>query len=100
MLTAAHVGAREQRRPTEARGTFESECPAYCGAQDTSYVGKLKGIVRIYQQTFVDTHRWVGFAKQDDCNTSVTGADLLNGRLLLFFEPAQITLNPVSIDRG
>jgi hypothetical protein len=34
----------------EANGEFESECP-YCGAQDTFYVGNLKGVGRIYQNT-------------------------------------------------
>ncbi len=30
-------------------GKFKSECPGYCGAQDTFYVGTLKGMGRIYQ---------------------------------------------------
>jgi hypothetical protein len=38
----------------ESHGEFESECPGYCGAQDTFYVGTLKGVGRIYQQTFID----------------------------------------------
>ena len=40
----------------EAHGSFESEHPGYCGAQDTFYVGVLKGVGRIYQQTFIDTY--------------------------------------------
>ena len=44
---------------TEAHGEFQSECPEYSGAQDTFYVGTLKGVGRIYQQTFIDTSaRW------------------------------------------
>ena len=39
----------------EAHGEFESECPGYCGVQDTFYVGNMKGVGRIYQQTFIDT---------------------------------------------
>ena len=31
----------------EAHGEFESEHPSYCGAQDTFYVGKLKGVGRV-----------------------------------------------------
>ena len=42
------------RRQWTSRRT-ESECPGYCGAQDTFYVGTLKGVGRIYQQTFIDT---------------------------------------------
>ena len=51
------------QREKEAHGEFESECPGYCGAQDTFYVGTLKGVGRIYQQTFIDTYTKVGFAK-------------------------------------
>ena len=41
----------------DAHGEFESECPGYCGAQDTFYVGNMKGAGRIYQQTFtIDTY--------------------------------------------
>jgi hypothetical protein len=37
----------------QAHGEFESEHPGYCGAQDTFYVGHLKGVGRICQQTFI-----------------------------------------------
>ena len=30
--------------------------PGYCGAQDTFYVGNLKGVGRVYQQTFIDAY--------------------------------------------
>ena len=36
----AQVAALEKgQRVKEGHGTFESECPGYSGAQDTSYVG-------------------------------------------------------------
>jgi Winged helix-turn helix len=43
---------QKSKADKEARGEFESECPGYCGAQDTFYVGTLKGVGRVYQQTF------------------------------------------------
>ena len=54
---------KKPRRPREAHGEFESECPGYCGAQDTFYVGTLKGAGRIYQQTFIETYSKVALAK-------------------------------------
>ena len=64
ILTEAQLAALERvQREKEAHGEFESECPGYCGAQDTFYVGTLKGVGRIYQQTFIDTYAKVGFAK-------------------------------------
>ena len=70
----------------EAHGEFESECPGYCGAQDTFYVGTLKGVGRIYQQTFIDTYAKVAFAKLYDRKTPITAADLLNDRVVPFFD--------------
>jgi len=58
ILTEAQIIALEKAKTDkEAHGEFESECPGYCGAQDTFYAGNMKGVGRIYQQTFVDTLR-------------------------------------------
>ena len=63
VLTEAQVVALEKAKTEkEAHGEFESEHPGYCGAQDTFYVGNLKGVGRIYQQTFIDTYTKVSFA--------------------------------------
>ena len=88
------------RAEKEAHGEFESECPGYCGAQDTFYVGTLKGVGRIYQQTFIDTYAKVAFAKLYDRKTPITAADLLNDRVLPFFEDHDIRLSRVLTDRG
>src|SRR6516225_9659307 len=54
--TPAHkaqvIALEKAKTEKEAHGEFESEHPGYCGAQDTFYVGNLKGVGRIYQQTF------------------------------------------------
>src|SRR5262249_53130343 len=84
----------------EAHGEFESEHPGYCGAQDTFYVGNLKGVGRIYQQTFIDTYTKVSFAKLYDRKTPITAADLLNDRVLPFFEEHDVKLLRVLTDRG
>ena len=49
--------------------------PGYCIAQDTFYVGTMKGVGRIYQQTFIDTYSKVAFAKLYDRKTPITAAD-------------------------
>jgi transposase InsO family protein len=101
ILTEAQRAVLEKaQREKEAHGEFESECPGYCGAQDTFYVGTLKGVGRIYQQTFVDTYRQVGFAKLYTAKTPITAADLLNDRVLAFFEQHGIPLCRILTDRG
>jgi len=101
LLTEAQLAALERvQRDKEAHGEFESECPGYCGAQDTFYVGTLKGVGRIYQQTFIDTYSKVGFAKLYSEKTPITAADLLNDRVVPFFEDHGIPLSRILTDRG
>jgi transposase InsO family protein len=91
---------RSHKTEKEAHGEFESEHPGYCGAQDTFYVGNMKGVGRIYQQTFVDTYSKVVCAKLYDRKTPITAADLLNDRVLPFFEQHEVKLLRVLTDRG
>jgi transposase InsO family protein len=101
ILTESQLAALEKAKAEkEAHGEFESEHPGYCGAQDTFYVGNLKGVGRIYQQTFIDTYAKVGFAKLYDRKTPITAADLLNDRVLPFYDEHEIPLQRVLTDRG
>ena len=101
ILTEAQVVALEKAKTEkEAHGEFESEHPGYCGAQDTFYVGNLKGVGRIYQQTFVDTYSKVACAKLYDRKTPITAADLLNDRVVPLFDDHDIPLLRVLTDRG
>jgi hypothetical protein len=83
-----------------AHGEFESKCPGCCGAQDTFYVGTLKGVGRIYQQRFLDTYSKLAFAKLYDRKTALVAADLLNDRVIPFCDEHQIPLCRVLTDRG
>src|SRR6478736_2646599 len=101
ILTEAQVVALEKAKADkEAHGEFESECPGYCGAQDTFYVGTLKGVGRVYQQTFIDTYSKIGFAKLYDRKTPITAAEILNDRVVPFYDEQGIRLCRVLTDRG
>jgi transposase InsO family protein len=101
VLTEAQVVALERaKQEKESHGEFESECPGYCGAQDTFFVGTMKGVGRIYQQTFIDTYAKVGVAKLYENKTPITAADLLNDRVLPLYEEHGISLRRVLTDRG
>jgi hypothetical protein len=63
------------------RGEFDSAWPGHCVAQDTFYVGTLKGVGRVYQQTAIDTYAKVAFAKLYDRKTTLTSGDLFNDRV-------------------
>jgi len=101
ILTESQLAALEKAKADkEAHGEFESECPGYCGAQDTFYVGNMKGVGRIYQQTFIDTYAKVAFAKLYDRKTPITAADLLNDRVVPFYDAHEVKLCRVLTDRG
>jgi len=101
ILTEEQLKALEKATDEkEAHGEIETEHPGYLGAQDTFYVGNLKGVGRIYQQTFIDTYAKVAMAKLYDRKTALVAADLLNDRVVPFFEEHDIPLLRVLTDRG
>ncbi len=101
ILTEAQVIAMERKREKqEAHGEIETEHPGYLGSQDTYYVGTIKGVGRIYQQTFIDTYSRVAFAKLYTSKHAITSADILNDKVLPFFDQHQIPLLRVLTDRG
>ncbi len=101
VLTEAQVAALEKKRQDEqAAGEIESAHPGYLGSQDTFYVGTLKGVGRIYQQTYVDTYAKVAFAKLYTTKTPITAADLLNDRVLPFFAEHELPVLRILTDRG
>jgi len=101
ILTESQIQALERKKQDdEACGEIETAHPGYLGSQDTFYVGTLKGVGRIYQQTFIDTYAKVGFAKLYTTKTPISAADLLNDRVLPFFEEHQLPLLRILTDRG
>jgi len=101
ILTEAQLQAVEKaKQQRQAEGEIETHHPGYLGSQDTYYVGTIKGIGRIYQQTFVDTYSKVAFVKLYQNKTALTAADLLNDRVIPFFEQQQVPLLRILTDRG
>ena len=101
ILTEAQVAALERKKEDDvACGEIETAHPGYLGSQDTFYVGTLKGVGRVYQQTFVDTYAKVAFAKLYTTKTPITSADLLNDRVLPFYEEHDLPLLRILTDRG
>ncbi len=74
----------------ESRGEIETEHPGYLGCKDTFYVGNMKGVGRIYQQTFIDSYSKIAVVKPDDRKVALVAADLLNDRVIPFFDDHEI----------
>jgi transposase InsO family protein len=101
ILTEEQLRALERaKEEKEADGEIETEHPGYLGAQDTFYIGNLKGVGRIYQQTFIDTYSKVAMVKIYDRKNALVAADLLNDKVIPFFEEHGTSLLRVLTDRG
>jgi transposase InsO family protein len=101
VLTDAQIAALEKKKyDDEACGEIETAHPGYLGSQDTFYVGNLKGVGRIYQQTYVDTYCKVAHCKLYTSKTPITAADLLNDRVLPFYQSEDISVLRILTDRG
>lgn len=101
ILTEAQVVALENaKEEKQAHGEIETFHPGFLLGQDTYYVGYIKGVGKIYQQTCIDTFSNVGFAKLYTDKTAITAADMLNDKVLPFFDDEQIQLLRVLTDRG
>lgn len=101
LLTDSQIAALERKKvDDEASGEIETHHPGYLGSQDTFYVGNLKGVGRIYQQTFIDAYAKVAFAKLYTNKTPITSADLLNDKVLPFFSQHQLPMLRILTDRG
>ena len=101
ILTEDQLRALERaREEKEAHGEIETEHPGYLGCQDTYYVGNIKGVGRIYQQTFIDSYCKVAVVKLYDRKHAITAADMLNDRVVPWYEEQGISLLRILTDRG
>jgi transposase InsO family protein len=101
VLTEHQVAALERKKQDqESKGEIETHHPGYLGAQDTYYVGTIKGVGRIYQQTFIDTYSKTVQLKLYDRKNALVAADMLNDRVIPFYEKHDIPLLRILTDRG
>lgn len=101
LLTEAQVVALEKKKEEDQhKGEIETHHPGYLGAQDTYYVGYIKGVGKIYQQTFIDTYTRVAFAKVYDRKNALIAAEMLNDKVLPFYQEQQVDLLRILTDRG
>lgn len=88
------------KEENEARGEIETEHPGYLLGQDTYYVGTIKGVGRIYQQTVIDTYSKVAFIKLYDRKNALVAAEVLNDKVVPWFEEQNVRILRTLTDRG
>lgn len=101
-LSGDQVAARENKPHHDQEFCHKKDTtyPGFLGSQDTFYAGNLKGIGRIYQQTYVDSYSEVAFCNLYTCKTAITAADMLNDKVLPFFKQYEIPILRILTDRG
>lgn len=101
ILTEDQVAALERKKvEQEARGEIETHHPGFLGSQDTYYVGTIKGVGQIFQQTFIDTYSKTVQLKLYDRKNALVAADTLNDKVIPFYEQHGIPLLRILTDRG
>lgn len=101
ILTESQLVAMEKAKEAkQAHGEIETHHPGYLGCQDTYYVGHFKGVGRVYQQTFIDSYCKVAMVKLYDRKNSLVAADMLNDRVLPWYEENDVPLLRILTDRG
>ncbi|MBB4038369.1 transposase InsO family protein [Dysgonomonas hofstadii] len=101
ILTESQVVALEKAKEEKvAHGEIETHHPGFLGAQDTYYVGYIKGVGKIFQQTFIDTYSKVATAKLYDRKLALVAADMLNDRVIPMYDQYGIPLMRILTDRG
>ena len=99
-LTEQQIKLLEKANPEFAERHVKSEYPGYLLCQDTFYVGRLKGVGRIYLQAVVDTFGSVAFGKLYTSKRQETAADVLYDRVLPFYESHALTIEAILTDNG
>ena len=101
ILTEEQVKALEKAKEEKvAHGEIDTEHPGYLLSQDTYYVGTIKGVGRIYQQTIIDTYTRVAFAKLYDRKNALVAAEALNDKVLPWFDEQGVRVLRILTDRG
>ena len=101
ILTESQVNALESaKEEKQAHGEIETHHLGFLVAQDTYYVGYIKGVGKIYQQTSIDTFSNIGFAKLYLEKTALTAADFLNDKVLPYFDIEGMKVLRMLTDRG
>ena len=101
VLTERQLQALEKQQATkQAYGELDTAHPGYLGCQDTYYVGNFKGIGKVYGQVFIDSYSRVADTKLYQEKTALTSADLLNDRILPWYQEQGVPLLRILTDRG
>ena len=96
VVTERYLREVAKRKPAHINAYY----PGYLFCQDTFYVGTIKGLGRIYQQTGIDAYSNFGFAKVYTDKTVISSIDFLETSVLTVYGQFNIPLDRILTDNG
>ena len=99
-LTEQQIRLLEKANPEFAERHVHSDYPGQLLCQDTFYVGRLKGVGRIYLQAVIDTYGSFAFGKLYTSKRQETAADILYDRVLPFYKNHGLSIEAILTDNG
>lgn len=91
---------RYRGKTTDPQTHVEAPCPGFLLCQDTYFVGTIKGVGKIYMQSVVDANASYGFAKLYLSKVPMTAVDVLNDRVLPFYDEQGVEVQHLLTDNG
>ena len=91
---------KHRGRTADPEQHVEAPYPGYLLCQDTYFVGTIKGIGKIYMQSVIDAHCSLGFAKLYLSKVPMTAVDVLDDRVLPFYEEHAAEVEHLLTDNG
>jgi transposase InsO family protein len=99
-LTETQVRLLEKANPEFRERHIESDYPGQLLCQDTFYVGRLKGVGRLYLQAVIDSYGSYAFGKLYTSKRQETAADIIYDRVLPFYEEHGLNIEAILTDNG
>jgi transposase InsO family protein len=91
---------KHRGRTADPEQHVEAPYPGYLLCQDTYFIGTIKGVGKIYLQSVVDAHCSLGFGKVYLSKVPMTAVDVLNDRVLPFYEEHSAEVEHILTDNG
>ena len=96
IITESYLREKEKREETHIKAFH----PGYLFCQDTFYVGTIKGLGRIYQQTGIDAYSNFGFAKVYTNKKADSAIDFVKTKVIPVYSMFNIPLDRILTDNG
>jgi transposase InsO family protein len=99
-LTGEQVAFIERQNPAFRERHVESSRPGELLCQDTFYVGRLKGVGKVYLHAVVDTYGSYGFGFLHTTKRPEAAVAVLHNEVLPFYEQKGLKVSCVLTDNG